>query len=436
MTIICGTDFSKNAAEAEVAAAALAKHLGTDLKLVHVVDARRQALSASALALVFEPVEDLLNERAKRLEQDYRITVSAILLQGAADECLNTLARESNARLVIVSSIGAREQESWRLGSVAERVAQRSPVPVLVVRDSKRILAWLQGKTRLKIMVGVDMGAASRAALHWAQEFSMMAPCDLTIAQVVWPPLEHSRLGVNRPVLLEGIRTELKELLERDLRAWAGPAVGKGETSFLISPGWGRSDTHLTNLAEKASSDLLVVGTHQKSWAARAWQGSVSRSVIHDAASNVACVPRTAADDARPDIIQYRRVLIPTDFSRLAARAIAAGYGMLRPGGEAHLVYVQLPTDEEHETNELEQRLRALIPEAAATLGISSQIHVVVDGEAAPGIARLAARLAADAICMSTHGRSGAAELVLGSQAREVVRIAEQPVLLIKAARE
>lgn len=436
MTIVCGTDFSENAAQAEVAAAALAKHLGTNLKLVHVVDARRQALSSTALSLLFEPVEDLLSTRAKRLEQDYRIEATGVLLQGAADECLNAFAREISAQLMIVSSLGTSQQESWRLGSVAERVAQRSAIPVLVVRDSVRILDWLHGRKPLKVMVGVDLGAASRAALSWAQALRKIAACDLTIAHVVWPALEHSRLGISGPVLMEGMRSELRDLLDRDLRAWVGPLAGPGETSFVLSAGWGRCDSHLTQLAEDARVDLLVVGTHQKSWAARAWQGSVSRSVIHAFASNVACVPRALADESSAPIVPFQRVLIPTDFSPLAQQAIAAGYKLLRAGAEAHLVYVRLPEDSERQTNEFAERLRALIPEAAIALGIATHVHVVWDGDPATGITRLASRLAADAICMATHGRSGVSEAVLGSQAREVVRHAEQPVLLVKAARK
>jgi Universal stress protein family len=48
---------------------------------------------------------------------------------------------------------------------------------------------------------------------------------------------------------------------------------------------------HLAQLATETGSDLLVVGTHQRSWAARSWQGSVSRGALHHATSNVACIP-------------------------------------------------------------------------------------------------------------------------------------------------
>jgi nucleotide-binding universal stress UspA family protein len=129
-------------------------------------------------------------------------------------------------------------------------------------------------------------------------------------------------------------------------------------------------------------------------------------------------------------------VLIPTDFSELSNHALASGYGLLRSGGEAHLVHVRHPNDEAVPAGELEARLEALIPEGAGERYITTRAHVVTDLEPYAGIMRLAERLAVDAICMSTHGRSGVSELALGSQAREVLRVASQPVLLVKGARE
>jgi len=435
MTIVCGTDFSNSSAEAELAAAAIAQRSGSVLKLVHVVDTRRSALP-TALPLLFEPVEEMIAARAEKLAQDYGIAVSGVVLEGVAEQRLAEFALEVQARLLLVASLADREQRSISIGSVAERLVQRSTIPVLVVREANCIRAWLRGERRLRVMLGVDLGEAARAALNWVQELRRIGPCDLQIVHMVWPALEHSRYGIPTPMFLEGIRPELSTLLERDLRAWVGTVEGEGEVWLSVKPGWGRSDTQLCLLAADAQPDLLVVGTHHKSWLARLWQGSVSRGVLHGTEINVACVPRVAAAESSPSIAQFRRVLVSTDFSELGNRAVPAGYGLLRPGGEAHLIHVRRPEDDEGSLGELEARLRRLIPEAAVALGIETQVHVVADHEASAGIVRLAERLAVDAICMSTHGRSGASELVLGSQAHEVVRITDKPVLLVKSARE
>ena len=174
------------------------------------------------------------------------------------------------------------------------------------------------------------------------------------------------------------------------------------------------------------------MGTHQRAWIPRVWQGSVSRGVVHRSSCNVACVPRPAsASVEKAEIMRFRSVLIPTDFSPLANRALGAGYGLLPDGGEVHLIHV-LTYARGEAPPDLDARLRALVPAGADERGIETRVHVVDEAEAWSGIWHAAARLGVDVICMSTHGRSGPSRLLVGSQAEEVVRRARQPVLLVK----
>lgn len=431
MTIVCGTDFSENGALAARAAASLARRLNDRLELVHVI-ADPAVAGIPALGAFFAPLQGLLSEQATRLAREYSVVVNPTILEGPADERLVEFARNVGARLTVVSSLGSRKQEHYRVGSVAERVLQRSDVPVLVVRDAESIEQWAEGKRALRVMLGVDLGESARAALRWVEALRQIAPCDVRIVQVAWPMGEHSRFGLRGPIELEGLRPELHALLDRDLRAWTGPVSGEGQLSFSVSACWGRFDEQLAQLAREEQADLLVVGTHQRAWAARVWQGSISRGVVHRASCNVACVPRAAAEAANSrEIPRYRRVLIPTDFSVLANRAIAAGYGLLAEGGEVHLLHV-LTCGRSEAPPDLDARLRALVPLGAEQRGISTRIHVVDEAEAWAGIWHAAARLAVDVICMSTHGRSGPSRFLVGSQAEEVVRRARQPVLLVK----
>jgi nucleotide-binding universal stress UspA family protein len=234
---------------------------------------------------------------------------------------------------------------------------------------------------------------------------------------------------------LDCLRPELHELLMRDLRAWAGETRGNGETTFTVSPGWGRIDTHLTLLAAEAQADLLVVGTHQRAGSARFWLGSVSRGVLHNASCNVACVPRDEAAEDEHLIATFRRVLIPTDFSPLGNRAVPVGYGIVAPGGIVHLLHVVTGRPGEG-VLDVRESLRALIPKGAVAGGVVTQVEVVQEESAWIGIWHAAGRLGVDAICMATHGRTGILRVVLGSQAQELMQRARQPVVLVPPERE
>lgn len=436
MTIVSGTDFSENATQAAMAAASIAKRLRLPLKLVHIIDELGVELTATSnQSSMYDPVRQRLRDQAKEIGMRFEIDVEPIVEPGFAYEKLIEIAAANNASMIVVSPLGERKQHRWLLGSVAERVAQTSPIPVLIVRDSASISAWANGDKTLRVMVGVEIGSTSKAALRWASELQAMGGCNLIVTHIAWPFAEHFRLGIPSPVPLDILRPELHDLLMRDLRAWAGDIVNSGETTFDVSSGWGRIDTHLTLLADEAQADLLVVGTHQRAGSARFWQGSVSRGVLHNASCNVVCVPRRGRDKDENIITSFRSVLVPTDFSMLANRAISVGYGIVAHGGIVHLLHVVTKKAGEDDLN-VKERLRALVPKGAAAKGIVSEVEIMQDENAWTGIWHSAGRLGVDAICMATHGRSGLHRAVLGSQAQEVLQRARQPVVLVPPERE
>lgn len=425
MTIVCGTDFSESARDASLAAAAIAKRLGVTLVLAHAVHDREPSPG---------PTSVRLEAQAAELRSRFGLEVETVVGTGEAHEALLEVARTHGARLLVVSSLGAKKQHRWLLGSTAERVAQSSPVPVLVVRDAASLVAWAGSARPLRAMVGVELAETSKPALQWAASLRELGPCDLLVTQVAWPIGEHARLGVRGPLPLDHLQPELLGPLTRDLRAWVGELQGAGDTTFTVSPGWGRVDTHLSLLADESKVDLLVVGTHQRAGTARLWQGSVSRGVLHQSSCNVACIPRGEAQ-AGGGIPTFRHVLIPTDFSDQANRAVLVGYGLASAGGTVHLLHV-ITRDADADDLDPRDRLRALVPPGAIGRGIATELEVVREDDAAMAIWHAAGRLGVDAICMATRGRSGLSRVLLGSQAQRVLERSRRPVVLVPPERE
>jgi len=438
MTVVFGTDFSESATQAARAAAAIARRLGAPLKLVHVIESREMKLASELTAdPSYEALRAQLRAEAEVLHAQLGVDAEPVLVSGAADEALVAVAESVGARLLVVSSLGAgdKQKRRWLVGSVAERVAQSSPIPVLVIRDPAAIEACARGERALRAMVGVDLDSVSRSALLWAAGLRSIGRVDLQVTQIAWPFWEHHRFGIGSPIWLDRLHPELDALLRRDLRAWAGELPGEGETTFTVRPGFGSVASQLEQLAAQAGVDLLVVGTHRRSLAARLWQGSVSRGVLHVASCNVACVPRGSSPADEQALPTFREVLIPTDFSQLANRAIPFGYGLVVPGGVVHLLHFATHVRAAGELDPKPQ-LAGLVPAGAAARGIATELHVVHDAEAFMGIWRAAGRLGVDAICMATHGRSGGERAILGSQALEVMQRARQPVVLVPPERE
>ena len=435
MTVVAGTDFTNSARDAARAAAAIAKRLDTPLKLVHVLDELgAEATLAKDQAFVFDGQRSALDHQAEELRRAFGVVVEPVLIAGDAERTLAAVAEQSHAELLVVSSLGDAKPHGWLVGSVAERAAQLCAVPTVVVRDGERVVVWARGDRPLKVVVGVDLSTASRAALHFAARLRKVAPCDVTVVQVVWPLGEHLRLGVPLPIPADHLRAELEGPLVRDLRAWVGALPGEGATSLLISPGYSRVDAHRAARAAEHDADLLVVGAHRRSQVARLWQGSVSRGALHQATCSVASVPagKEAVDER--DLTSLSRLLVPTDLSPLSNRALATAYGVVASGGTVHLLHVVEP-EAAGELALARARLRELVPAAALARGVRTEVEVVEHKDPSVAVSQAAARLGADAICMATHGRSGLSKVALGSQAQQVLSRAHCPVLLVPPER-
>jgi nucleotide-binding universal stress UspA family protein len=194
--IICGTDSSENARQAANVAAALATRLSVPLVLVHATGLLIQGSTPEANDAVIASFRERLHEEAERL-RGLGATVEETVSAGAPDEVLVQLARQRQARLLVVSSLGLRAPTRWLLGSVAERTAESSPVPMLVVRDAAPFEAWARGERPLNVFVGADFTANSDAALRWISELRQIGPCEVVAAYADWPPEETARLGAS-----------------------------------------------------------------------------------------------------------------------------------------------------------------------------------------------------------------------------------------------
>lgn len=154
----------------------------------------------------------------------------------------------------------------------------------------------------------------------------------------------------------------------------------------------------------------------------------------------------------------YSTILVPYDFSSHARTALdTASDFATRLDAEVHLVFVVEPPSYLYaghlfggtaglqapfDTSELRAGAQSALQDVADTVsgrarpsGSSRKIHAhVIEGG---GIARLiqdfATELGADLIVMGTHGRTGLAQVFVGSVAERTIRDAPCPVLTVQA---
>jgi universal stress protein A len=141
-----------------------------------------------------------------------------------------------------------------------------------------------------------------------------------------------------------------------------------------------------------------------------------------------------------------RRILVATDFSRHADRALEQAAGWATALGssvdvlhvyEAPLVeltpyHLAIPMQVlDGVRDRARERLEALREKLAAD-GIEVAVHLR-EGHPAEGIAAMARETGADLIVMGTRGNTGLKHVLLGSVAERTLRLAPCPVLTLHA---
>lgn len=140
--ILVGVDGSAEARNAAHKAAELARALGAQLLIAHVVAPRPPTLTGedygSRVGEKWDLAErDYAAALLREMEQVCRGEVNAIettTATGQPADALADLARSAQVELVVVGHRGRGSVKRLLLGSVADRLVQISPKPVLIVR--------------------------------------------------------------------------------------------------------------------------------------------------------------------------------------------------------------------------------------------------------------------------------------------------------------
>jgi nucleotide-binding universal stress UspA family protein len=139
--ICCAVDFEAPSRMAMESAADLAKRLEAELTLVHVV-APPPPLPSDAIVVMRGEAGDELDEADEtlarwRVEAEARSgrPVHAVVVTGDPVEEILRQVHAAGSDLLVLGTHGRTGIARLAIGSVAERVARRSPCPVLLFRD-------------------------------------------------------------------------------------------------------------------------------------------------------------------------------------------------------------------------------------------------------------------------------------------------------------
>ena len=145
----------------------------------------------------------------------------------------------------------------------------------------------------------------------------------------------------------------------------------------------------------------------------------------------------------------FKRILIPTDGSQVARKAISSGIRLAKQLGASVVGYSAVEPLEGfyyegggrrlaefktlEERNEAQaRRYLAEIEKAARTAGVVCEVVVTLTSAPYQGIIATARKKKCDLIFMSSHGRGGFASLLLGSVSQKVLAHSKIPVTIYR----
>lgn len=278
------------------------------------------------------------------------------------------------------------------------------------------------------IMIATDFSERSDRALRRATLLAKQFGARLSIVHVV---------DDDRPQrMLEKERDLASQLLDEIGASVRGHDGVTCETRVVL----GAPFAGIVEAVEEGSPDLLVIGPHRRQELRDVFTGTTAERTIRSASCPVlmANAPPAAA---------YRRILLTTDFSDEARRAVDAFMALgMTQGSEisvlhlfdtialrlamagsmtesSRIMYLEEVRDEA-------RRELASFAQAAALNNVK-QIARESRTSTALDILETATEASTDLIVVGTRGRSGLERFLLGSVAEEVFRVADRDVLAV-----
>lgn len=187
--------------------------------------------------------------------------VDAHVLSGPPAPSLVDMAVRGGYSLLLMCSRGKSGIQRFILGSVAEEVLRRSPIPVLIVHPMTKPA----GKLRLKrIVVPLDGSHRSGSILPHVAPIAKATGARLLFMTIVEPRSKHD-LPVE--VLARNVFREQKRLHKEGI-----------QTELAIR--YGDPVVEILSFGDVQNADMVALSTHGRTGLERALYGSVAESVL------------------------------------------------------------------------------------------------------------------------------------------------------------
>jgi nucleotide-binding universal stress UspA family protein len=227
-----------------------------------------------------EALAYLKDVQAARVGRNFGLRVR--LAEGDVAGALVDVAREEQADLIVMSSHGYSGLTRWVLGSVAEKVLDGAPCPVLVIRSPQPFQ---------RALITLDGSPLAEQALEPTLAVAHGLGATLTLLRVL-PDLDLRRLqGLDE--YERGLSSRMVEEIHETAKAYLVQLAqkhGRPDWPILAEVRTGLAADAILQYAEQHEIDLIGMATHGRTGLRRWLYGSVTAKVLRGAACSLLVV--------------------------------------------------------------------------------------------------------------------------------------------------
>lgn len=294
-----------------------------------------------------------------------------------------------------------------------------------------------------RVVVPLDGSNDSEEIIPYAADLARAVSASLDLLRVVDtsdPALTRHTDGHRFTNMVGILRSEAERYLD---------TIGSkyGLTSVRVNAGVeeGPTATTIADVAGRHPGTVVAIATNAKVGLQRMFSGSVADEVLRTTSAPVLLLGPHHGEYAAGGI---GAAVVPLDGSELGEKALPIASGLSRtlgtdlvllrvqPASENLLEVVTVGTDRAaSESDQIALNYLHAVRDILKKEGARSSEQRLAYGKPAEGIMAVTREVEAEhpgtIIIMTTHGRSGALRMALGSVADSVVHSAQQPVLVI-----
>jgi len=190
-SVVVPLDGSRFGEQALPLALGIARRARARLRLVHV----HQPLSVDGLATCYEAEAPRFQERERtylegvvqQLTSTAPIAVDWALLEGDVAGAVHAHVVGTEADFVVMSTHGRGPLSRLWMGSVADELVRRLPVPVLLLRPEEKPPELSQGRLFRRVLIPLDGSPAAEGILGPAIDLGNLAEAEYLLVRVVRP---------------------------------------------------------------------------------------------------------------------------------------------------------------------------------------------------------------------------------------------------------